>query len=230
VIDYLRTFFKGENVAVACIFCNYKEQTTQSVSELLASILKQIIQDQSAVSENIKKFYKEFRYTRPRRPKLADLTIALQSEIRTYSKVFLVVDALDECLEGVQGDLIKRLGSLAHTLYLMVTSRPLDLLEQQFHSSSRLDINANNGDIRKYIEGRIMCEPRLAPLITTEHSLQESIVNKLVVKASGVYVFLVHHHSDPVSGFNLFCTGFCWQNYTWILLLANQIVEQSAML
>jgi hypothetical protein len=94
-------FFKGWVVVVVCIFCNYKEQAMQMDSELLTSNLKQIIQDQPMASENIKAFYKEFQCNQPRCLKLADLADTLQLEINTVSKVFLVVDALDECLETV---------------------------------------------------------------------------------------------------------------------------------
>jgi hypothetical protein len=184
-VDHLQTFFEGQDVAVACVFCNYKEQSTQTVSELLASVLKQIVQDQSVASDNMKTFYKKFR---SRRPKLAELANALQSEIGTFTKVFFVVDALDECLETVQGDLIAKLGSLASTVYLMVTSRPLDLIQQRFPGASHLDVNADNGDVRKYIEGRILRERLLARLVETDRSLQDTIVDKVVVKVSGMYV------------------------------------------
>jgi len=95
------------------------------VPELFASVSKQTIQDQSTITTM-------YRESRGRCPKLVDLTMALQPEIGTYSKVFLIVDVLDECLEGVQGDLITKLGSLGNTTYLMVTSHPLDLIKQRF--------------------------------------------------------------------------------------------------
>jgi hypothetical protein len=72
-------------------------------------------------SENIKAFYKEFQCNWPRCLKLTDLTDTLQSEFKTVSKVFLIVDALNECLETVEGGLIVKLGYLASTVHLLVT-------------------------------------------------------------------------------------------------------------
>jgi hypothetical protein len=193
-VGHVQTLFRGENVAVACIFCNYKEQSTQTIEQLIASILKQIIQDQSTVSESIKAFYDDYRYIRPRHPRLADLMEALRSEIGTYSKVFLVIDALDECLEDIQGSLITRLESLATTIYLMITARPLDLIKDQFEGACHLDIYANDGDVRKYVEGRIRGntknELRLAQLVKRNDSLQDIIMDKIVMNVRGMSVLL----------------------------------------
>ena len=40
----------------------------------------------------------------------------------------------------------------------------------------------------KYIEGWILQEPLLAQLVKADHSLQDSIVDKIVLKANGMYV------------------------------------------
>ena len=82
-VDQLQRLFKGKDVAVACIFCNYKEQSTQNLENLIASILRQIIEDQAKVSESVKAFCKDFR-DKQRRPRLTHLKDALRSEIQTY--------------------------------------------------------------------------------------------------------------------------------------------------
>jgi hypothetical protein len=183
-VDHLQKLFKGKDIAVACIFCNYNEQSTQSLEELVASILKQIIQYHPLASESIKAFCEEFRDKR-RRPRLNNLIDALRSEIQTFSKVFFVIDALDECPEDYQGRLIAVFESISSTVYLMVTSRPLDLIKQQFQSACHLDINAEDGDVRKYINNRIRRgqtknEILLAQLAQDNRGLRDSIVEKIV--------------------------------------------------
>ena len=150
-VDNLQELFKGKDVTVACIFCNYQERSTQKLEELVASILKQIIQDQSSALESIKTFCKEFR-DKLRRPRLTNLIDALQSEIRRYSKVFFVIDALDKCPEDYQGQLITELKSISNTVNLIVTLRPLHLIKQKFQGACDLDINAMDGDVQKYID------------------------------------------------------------------------------
>jgi hypothetical protein len=196
-VDHLQTLFKGKDVAVACIFCNYQERSTQSLEELVASILKQIIQNRALASESIKAFCEDFR-DKQQRPRLTNLVDALRSEIQRYSKVFFVVDALDECLEDYQGGLIDELESISGTVYLMVTSRPLDLIKQRFQGVCHLDINAREGDVRKYIDSRLRIrrgqtknEIVLAKLAQDNCGLRDSIVEKIVTNTTGMSVLLI---------------------------------------
>jgi hypothetical protein len=194
-VDHLQKLFKGKNVTVACIFCSYQERSTQSLEELVASVLKQIVQDRSSASESIKAFCEKF-HDQQKHPRLTNLVDALRSEIRTYSSVFIMLDALDECQEDYQGRLITELESLSSTVYLMVTSRPLDLIKQRFRGACHLDINAMDGDVRKYIESRIRQgqtknEILLAQLVQENHGLRDSIAEKIVTNARGMFVLLI---------------------------------------
>ena len=161
----------------------------------MASILKQIIRDQPLASESIKAFCEEFR-DKQRRPRLTDLIDALRSEIKAYSKVFFVLDALDECLEDYQGRLIDKLESISSTVYLMVTSRPLDLIKQRFQGACHLDISAMDGDVQEYIGSRIRRgqtknEILLAKLVQENRGLGDNIVEKIVANTRGMSVLLI---------------------------------------
>jgi hypothetical protein len=172
----------------------------------VANILKQIIQNHPLASESTKAFCKEFR-DKQRRPRLTNLIDALQSEIRRYSKVFFVIDALDECPEDYQGRLIAELESISSTLYLMVTSRPLDLIKHQFQGACHLDINATDGDVQKYIDSRLGIrrgqtknEILLGQLAQDNRGLRDSIVEKIVTNTRGMSVLLI-----PVSDYCAHC-------------------------
>jgi uncharacterized protein involved in tolerance to divalent cations len=182
VVDHLQTFFKDSNVAVTCIFCNYKEQTTQTATNLVASLLKQIVQDCVTTSDNVKSFYKHHQ-NRDTRPRLVEFTKALESEIGTYAKTFVVVDAIDECPEdnGTRAILLKTLQSLAGTVNVIVTSRDLASIARQFQGTQRLDIHAKEDDMRRYIEERIANVPR-RHLMT----LRETIIKKVLENARGM--------------------------------------------
>ena len=82
-------------MATTFIYCNYKEQADQTVSNLVASLLRQVVQGRRAISDDVKSFFERHR-RQTSRPTLDQLTDVLISEIRTRSKVFIVVDALDE--------------------------------------------------------------------------------------------------------------------------------------
>jgi len=181
-VDHLRTFFKtNENVVTLFIYCTYKEQAEQSVSNLAASMLKQIVQDRCAVSKDMKEFYDVHRF-RAARPTLDQITDILISEIRTYSKVFIVVDALDECREDdtTRAMLLDVLRSLPGQVNLIVTSRNLPSIARDFEGAKRLHIRAKDDDIKIYIEARIALGPRHL------RKLQDVIVNRIVENAKGM--------------------------------------------
>ena len=99
VTNYLQTLYEeNESVATTCIYCNYKEQAEQTVPNLVASLLRQIVQGRRAISDDVKSLF-ERHQRQSTRPTLDQLTDVLISEIRMRSKVFIVVDALDECRE-----------------------------------------------------------------------------------------------------------------------------------
>jgi GTP1/Obg family GTP-binding protein len=161
--------FKGGNVGIAFIYCNYKEQTLQTVTHLIASLLKQLVQDCPAVSDNVKSFY-HCHQDQGTYPTLDEFIEVLEAEIRGYTKAFIVVDALDECTETneCQIKLMKALRSLAELgVNLMVTSRDLPSIEQHFREALRLHIRATDEDVEKYVQNRLVNYPGLENLIDT---------------------------------------------------------------
>jgi hypothetical protein len=180
-VDYLQTLFEeNDSVATAFIYCNYKEQAEHTVSILVASLLRQIVQDRRAISDGIKSFYQRHQ-RRGARPTLDQLTNILISEIQTYSKVFIVVDALDECREddATRATLLEVLWS-PRQVNLMVTSRDLPSISRDFEGTKHLHIHAQDDDIKSYIEGRIARGPQCLK------RLQETIITKIVENTRGM--------------------------------------------
>lgn len=181
-MNHLQTIF-GENdrVAIVVMYCNYKEQAEQTVSTLVASLLKQMVQDRRAISNDVKTFYERHR-RQSTRPTPDQITNALKSEILTYSRVFVVVDALDECREddGTRARLLKVLRSLGGIVNLLITSRNLPSIARDFRGTKCLYIRAKDDDIRKYVEGRVSLAPRHL------EKLQETIVNRIIDNAKGM--------------------------------------------
>src|SRR3984957_6145114 len=127
VVNHLQTLSEeNESVAATCIYCNYKEQAEQTVSNLVPSLLRQIVQGRRAISDDVKSLF-ECHQRQSTRPTLDQLTDVLISEIRMRSKVFVVDDALDGCREdeAVRAVFLQVLRSLPLPVNLMVTSRNL---------------------------------------------------------------------------------------------------------
>jgi len=112
----------------------------------------------------------------------------LQLEAKSFSKVFIIVDALDESNEsnGVRDSFLAEIRNLQPSIHLLVTSRHISTIEREFESAARVEIQASNEDVRKYLEGRIERESRLRCHVKADPALQDRIINTIVEKAQGM--------------------------------------------
>lgn len=97
VVDYLYTkFLKDANIGIAYLYCNFCRKDEQKAEELLASLLKQLARGLSSLPESVKSLYDSHKDKRTR-PTFNEISATLQSVGALYSRIFIVVDALDEC-------------------------------------------------------------------------------------------------------------------------------------
>src|SRR6266480_225400 len=82
-IDHLQRT-QSETVGVVYTYCNYKAQIDQTVKDLLAAMLKQLVQSRLPISEPVSRLY-ERHLNHKTRPSLEEIFDALQSEFRNYS-------------------------------------------------------------------------------------------------------------------------------------------------
>ena len=183
IIDHLQSEYKNENVAVTCLFCNYRDGAAQTAEIFMANLVKQIAQQKRTTSTELTARYKERERGRPTFTELATL---FSQEIGHFSKVFVVIDALDETSE--REDIRRLVLSELQTLpvNLLVTSRYEKSIEQRFGKAERLDIWATAADVQTYVKARIPSEHLLARHIQADPTLEETIVNKIVEKSQGV--------------------------------------------
>ena len=169
------------------MYCNYKEHDDQTIVNLIASLLQQLAQRNLAISENIMALY--YRHIKKQtRPTLDELSKLLQSEARRFSKVFVLIDALDECLgsNGTRDSFIGEIRKLQLNTHLLVTSRPVLTIEREFEEAARLEIRASDEDVRRYLDSRINSEGRLLRLVKSDSVLQAAITDTIVENAKGM--------------------------------------------
>lgn len=159
IVNHLQSKFKDSNIAVTCLFCNYKDRQEQTAEGFMANLLKQLMQDRADISEAIKNLYvkrkKEF-------PTFEVLVEVFAAEMTHFSDVFVILDALDETMENndIRTRLVSKLDSLP--IRLLVTSRHDAGIERTLKHAQRLEIEATAEDVRTYVEARIPSEPLLA--------------------------------------------------------------------
>lgn len=149
--------------------------------------MKQLVQDQPLISLNIRNLF-DAHVNKKTRPSPTELLGALKTEIGAFSKAFIIVDALDECSEddNKRANLLDTLLSLPKNVKLLVTSRPLPTIQIDLEGIARLDIHADDKDVRMYVKGRIPREKRLARHVRKDPDLGETLVETIVKSAKGM--------------------------------------------
>lgn len=184
-MNRLHEKFKNEtDVGIACIYCNYKERDSLTPVNLIASVWSQIVQQHEPLSNDVQGLYKAHRRHNTR-PPLSEVSKILKSETSRYSKVFVIVDALDECPEenGSRESLLRELRALQPIANLMVTSRFIDTIARQFNGTIQLEISANVDDIRAYARGRISREHKLSRNVCKDAVLGDDVVKTVAGKS-----------------------------------------------
>lgn len=185
-VDHIWKAIRSDNVGVAYVYCNYKRRETQTAIDLLAAILKQLVQERPLYGEPVATLH-DRHAARRTRPSLDEIRTALNSVISKYSKVYIIIDALDECTDsdGTRSELLAILRSFQTKTdtSLMVTSRFDARIEQSFQGSPMLEIRASDADVTRFVAGQ-MC--RLPMCVQRDPELQTEIQDGIVLAVDGM--------------------------------------------
>ncbi|KAI9661738.1 MAG: hypothetical protein M1821_008977 [Bathelium mastoideum] len=193
VIDHLQGIANGNNIGIVYLFCSYKAQVVQNISNLLAAMLKQLVMGRSDLADPVVDMY-----TQKVRPSLDDLMQALKIICSGYSTTYMVVDALDECpdADGVRSCLIDKMRELqaSSNVRLLATSRLIPEVVEYFQSDPQLEVRASEEDIMCFVTGQI---PRLPNYIRCNDGLKEAVKTKVVEAVDGMFL-LARLHIDSL--------------------------------
>jgi hypothetical protein len=188
-IDHLCRTAQAD-VGSAYLFCNYKSQVDQSVYGLLCALLKQVVQNRIDFAAPVTALYDQYS-PRQNRPSLNEIFTALLNVCSSYSRVYVVVDALDECSDqtGTRNQLIERLRDLQMktNVRLLFTSRIIPEITEKFRLDTTLEIQASEEDVEQFVAGQI---PRLPSCIRRNDELTRTVQSKIVEAVGGMLVLL----------------------------------------
>ncbi|KAH8586341.1 ankyrin repeat protein, partial [Bisporella sp. PMI_857] len=200
VIDDLSTRFANEkNVGLAYVYCNFKRQDEQRIDDLLANLLKQLSQSTVSLLNNVKSLYDHHSKKRSR-PAKDEILKALRHAASTFSKVFIIVDALDECQvsDGCRTELLSELFDLQAKCQtnLFATSRFLPEVDKIFESSIHLEIRASEQDVQRYLDGHLLSLPKF---VRDNSELQNEVKCEIIKAVDGMFL-LAQLHLNSLKG------------------------------
>jgi len=189
VIDYVNTWFRNDpRIGIAFIYCNFRRQQEQKFQDLLANLLKQLSQGQASIPDSVEALYNHHRNKRTR-PSCDEISEALHSVATMYSRVFIIVDALDECQKsnGCMTKFLSEIFSLQGRCgaNIFTTSRFIPEITERFAGTTSLEIRAYEEDVRRYLDSHIF---QLPAIVGRNPTLQEEIKATILKVAGGMYV------------------------------------------
>jgi Cdc6-like AAA superfamily ATPase len=189
VINHLHTKYHTDvSIGIAYLYCNFRRQYEQRSTDLLASLLKQLVRRRPFIPESMQGLY-ECHKARETHPSFDEISKVLQSIVADYQKVFIIIDALDECQVSDRRER-KRLLSEIFNLQakmganLFATSRPVPDIATEFEGkSTQLEIRAGDNDLQRYLDGHMS---RLPSFVSRSRDLQEEIKVEITKAANGM--------------------------------------------
>lgn len=187
-VDHLYKTTHNNNIGVAYVFCNYKVQSEQNTLSLLSAILKQLVQAQPSAPEAANALY-ELHHARGTMATVDEISNTLKVTLKSFSTVYIVVDALDECSDEHKTPLrlLERLRDLQSDgdIRLMVTSRFIPDIQEEFKLSPKLEVRASPEDVAEFVKGQI---PRLHRCVQRDDELKREVEEHIVEAVDGMLV------------------------------------------
>ena len=191
IIDSLCDQTRGQNATVACFYFDFAAQNEQSPTNMLGSLLKQLVFGQEEIPEEILRAYRDQQNAiGGRELQLSDIVKMLQA-LSSKKPTFICIDALDECAEGHR---VKLLDSLNQILQgspgtrIFITGR-LHIVPEIGRRLARrvtsISISPKRDDIISYLRSKLDEDTNPDAM---DSSLMADIMEKIPEDVSEMYV------------------------------------------
>ena len=210
MIDHLSALYElSTDTGVTFIYCNYKEPRDSTAYIKLA--VKQICRRMEFLPRELQESYKK-HYKNHSQPSTEELKIIFRAIALKFNRMFLVLDALDECTQDQRKELCGFFSNIVASnsgsgdrkpastsrgiVKLFVASRKEPDIERAFEGElfPTIEIEAAkvNDDIALYTEAQIESRVKDKSLRLQNMMLKDKILTVLTAKAGGMYVFSLY--------------------------------------
>ncbi|KAK4207663.1 ankyrin repeat-containing domain protein [Rhypophila decipiens] len=221
VIDHLERE-RRDNGTSACLYVyfDHRDQRRQDANNILPCLLAQLVRQRDDASKEVNQLHQSYRL-KGIPPTLDDYLDVLASEIKKLNRVYIVVDALDECQDddelNTRDEFVRALQRLPEAnTRLLFFSRHDESIKSLVNPDDRISIAATESELASYVKSRINARRELKKLVeskdeeisralrTADTPLSEplktmtflnKVVNKVVERSDGMFL-LARLHMD----------------------------------
>ncbi len=185
VVHHLRSRLLGHDIGIAVLYCSYRMRDEQKKEKLMGALLRQLVTPKHSALEVLQALVEQCK-AEGRRPTFDELSKLIQHVFNAYTKVYVIIDALDECASVEWSPLmaeLQRLQAMLPAVRLMVTFRPQIDVKNNFLAVSKLEIRADDGDLERYIDNNIM---HLSKYVVENPTLKKDVIQGIIKAADGM--------------------------------------------
>lgn len=233
--EALTRSYTMDNVGVGFFFCDYKNDKTWNPVNILGAIASQLARQKNEAFAILQAYYDNLnpRGGLSKTPDSEELRAKIGEMSEVFVQTFIVVDGLDECGETTDDvvDILLELATYNPAITMALFSRDHDNIRYQLEEDFKhVSIAAHTEDIRLYVGAELENRIRTHRLRLTSVAIKDEILETLVQRADGMYVFQCPIISaprdtniDPSTGLD----GLCVKSTTFANVLT---IESDAKL
>jgi hypothetical protein len=187
IIEELYSRYGNDSeIGISYIYCDYQRRNEQKLEDLLASLLRQFIQVQTSLPDSIKILHDKHSI-KATRPTINELRSALHSICCHFSRIYIVIDALDECqtYDGPRSKILDEIFSLQlqYPVGFLATSRFIPDVVAMFQQTCTIEIRASKPDLMRYLDASL---DKLPSFVSRNPELQKEIITGIADTVDGM--------------------------------------------
>ena len=191
VVDRLCDQASQQNTAISCFYLDFAARKEQSATNVLGSLLKQMVDGMETIPEEILRAFQQQKATiGGRRPQLGNIVKMLQL-ITSSRRTFMCIDAIDE-FSGAQRarllDSLKQILDKSPDTRIFATGRPYirgEIEKRLSGQGTSVSISPTRSDITEYLRVKLG-EDEMPDAM--DESLEAEILEKIPGSVSEMYV------------------------------------------
>ena len=182
VVDRLYDKSREQNIAITCFYVDFAERKEQSPTNILGSLLKQIVGGLKSMPYNIRQTFQDQKKAIGGRGLRVPELVKMLQTVTSLQPTFICVDAVDECVERNRHEVLDSLRQIVEkspNTRIFLTGRwhiQDDVKKYLGARMATLSIQPDNDDIVRYIRMRLSKDTSLDAM---DSNLEGAIIKKI---------------------------------------------------
>ncbi|TFK67243.1 hypothetical protein BDN72DRAFT_799231, partial [Pluteus cervinus] len=186
VIQYLQQL--GSSARVAYVYLHHKEAKLQSLTDIVSTVLKQVLSTYDNLPECVTSLHKQLKLGQGLQLEVM-ITALLNICKEKHATTYILIDALDECEPSHQGELVSFLKQLLPEAWVFATCRKAyRSIEGLFNTEHcvKPTIRASASDISSFLRKKLEGNLLLQSILDTQ--FQQTLISTIESKSQGVFL------------------------------------------